>query len=76
MIHCFILSPSLSSAAFYLFAYYCKFLWMTVMWGELDDTFYISTLAYQPAIAVISLTIFYILQKRECKRFLQQNESS
>ena len=68
-------TPSLAFACAYVFLY-CGFIaWLSLLRGDLSSTQFKETLSTQPVYVLVCFVLFFILQKRELKRFFQEQKA-
>ena len=72
LLYCMLLAPSLGFTLFYVAAYAAVVAWTTVLLGDWSDPGFAEEFPQQPAVALVSIGVFFILQTRELKRFVGQ----
>ena len=65
-------SPSFSFASAYVLLYSGFIAWLSLLRGDLSRPQFKETLSQQPMYALACFVLFFILQKRELKRFLEE----
>ena len=72
VLFCIFLSPSLNFTLIYQLIFCGGITWLSMLWGDLSKPQNIDSLSQQPLYAIVSFVSFYILQKRELKRFFEE----
>ena len=68
-------TPSLAFACAYVFLY-CGFItWLSLLKGDWSKPQFKETLSQQPVYVMLCVVAFYMLQKRELKRFFQEQKA-
>ena len=73
---CMFNSPSFSFTIIYLLTYSGGVAWLSILFGDLSSPVFVETLSQQPIYVVVNAVVFYLLQRRELKRFYQQQDAS
>ena len=75
--YCMFLAPSFVFVLIYVPVYILAIGYVSIRWGDFDDTDFIGLMAQMLVFGVLSsIGLFYILQRRELKRFFQYSVAS
>ena len=75
ILYSMLLAPSLGFTLFYVATYAGVIAWTTVLLGDFSDPGFAEEFPQLPAVALVSIGVFFILQTRELKRFFGQQSA-
>ena len=73
---CLLICPSFGFMLIYILIFAIGVSWLSLLFGDMSSHTFVETLSIQPVYIIIIIVLFYLMQKRELKRFYQQQDVS